>query len=108
MAQAVDTGRVLFVTHPQVVMDPAIAVPEWSLSALGRERMARFAGSSWLERVTAIYSSMAPDSSMAAGAIALSGATAPSAGGSLPHENRQPYLAINYCIALFGVFPPMA
>lgn len=27
------------------------------------------------------------------------------AGGSLPHENRQPYLAINFCIALQGVFP---
>ena len=26
-------------------------------------------------------------------------------GGSQPHENRQPYLAINYCIALYGVFP---
>ena len=27
------------------------------------------------------------------------------AGGSLPHENRQPYLALNFCIALEGVFP---
>ncbi|MFC5742323.1 phage tail protein [Dyella tabacisoli] len=26
-------------------------------------------------------------------------------GGSLPHENDQPYLAINYCIALTGIFP---
>jgi microcystin-dependent protein len=26
-------------------------------------------------------------------------------GGSLPHENRQPYLALNYIIALFGIFP---
>ncbi|WP_266158284.1 phage tail protein [Dyella silvatica] len=26
-------------------------------------------------------------------------------GGSQPHENQQPYLAINYCIALVGVFP---
>jgi microcystin-dependent protein len=28
-----------------------------------------------------------------------------SAGGSLPHENMQPYLALNFCIALFGVYP---
>ena len=28
------------------------------------------------------------------------------AGGSQPHENMQPYLAINFIIALFGVFPP--
>lgn len=27
-------------------------------------------------------------------------------GTSLPHENRQPYLALNFCIALQGVFPP--
>jgi microcystin-dependent protein len=26
-------------------------------------------------------------------------------GGSQPHENRQPYLALNYCIALEGIFP---
>lgn len=27
------------------------------------------------------------------------------AGGSQPHENRQPYLASNFCIALEGIFP---
>ena len=27
------------------------------------------------------------------------------AGGSQPHENRQPYLAINFLIALTGIFP---
>lgn len=27
------------------------------------------------------------------------------AGGSLPHENRQPYLPILYCIAIAGIFP---
>lgn len=26
-------------------------------------------------------------------------------GGSQPHENRQPYLALNFCIALQGLFP---
>ncbi|HYI64424.1 MAG TPA: tail fiber protein [Allosphingosinicella sp.] len=28
------------------------------------------------------------------------------AGGSLPHNNMMPYLALNFCIALQGVFPP--
>jgi microcystin-dependent protein len=32
-------------------------------------------------------------------------ATAP-AGSSLPHNNMQPYLTLNFCIALQGVFPP--
>jgi microcystin-dependent protein len=26
-------------------------------------------------------------------------------GGSLPHNNLQPYVALNYCIAMQGVFP---
>ncbi len=35
----------------------------------------------------------------------LSNAAIAKAGGSLPHENRQPYLVINWCIALQGIFP---
>lgn len=27
------------------------------------------------------------------------------AGGNQPHENRQPYLAVNFCIALQGAYP---
>jgi microcystin-dependent protein len=30
----------------------------------------------------------------------------PPAGGSLPHNNMQPYLTLNFCIALQGIFPP--
>lgn len=26
-------------------------------------------------------------------------------GGSQPHENRSPYLALSYIISLFGIFP---
>jgi len=36
---------------------------------------------------------------MAPNAISISG-------GSLPHNNMQPYLTLNFCIALQGVFPP--
>lgn len=32
------------------------------------------------------------------------GALAP-AGGGLPHNNMQPYLTLNFCIALQGIFP---
>jgi microcystin-dependent protein len=28
------------------------------------------------------------------------------AGGNLPHNNMHPYLVLNFCIALQGVFPP--
>jgi len=29
----------------------------------------------------------------------------PPAGGGLPHNNMMPYLTLNYCIALQGIFP---
>jgi microcystin-dependent protein len=37
--------------------------------------------------------------------VAMSNAAISSAGGSVPHENRQPFLVMNWCIALYGVFP---
>ncbi len=35
----------------------------------------------------------------------LNAATIKPYGGSLPHENRSPYLVLNWCIALIGIFP---
>jgi microcystin-dependent protein len=32
-------------------------------------------------------------------------ATIANSGGSQPHENRQPFLVLNWCIALTGLFP---
>ena len=37
---------------------------------------------------------------------ALAADTVAPRGGSQPHNNMQPYICINYCIALIGVFPP--
>jgi microcystin-dependent protein len=36
---------------------------------------------------------------------AMNPATLSLAGGSLPHNNLQPYLVVMYCIALQGIFP---
>jgi microcystin-dependent protein len=47
---------------------------------------------------TAAYTTVAPGSTMASDAIL-------GAGGDAPHSNLQPFLAINYVISLFGVFP---
>jgi microcystin-dependent protein len=51
-----------------------------------------------------IYSNAAPNQNLAqptvSGTITI-GLT----GGGQPHENRQPYLAVNYIIALQGIFP---
>ena len=38
--------------------------------------------------------------------VAMSPQALAPAGGSLPHNNMQPYLTFNFCIALQGVFPP--
>jgi microcystin-dependent protein len=35
----------------------------------------------------------------------LQPSTISNVGGSQPHENRQPYLVLNWCIALQGIFP---
>lgn len=32
--------------------------------------------------------------------------TVAASGGGLPHNNRPPYLALNFCIAMQGVYPP--
>jgi microcystin-dependent protein len=36
----------------------------------------------------------------------LANGTVIPAGGNLPHNNMQPYLTVNFCIALQGIFPP--
>lgn len=38
--------------------------------------------------------------------VAMSGNALAPAGGDQPHNNMQPYLTLNFCIALQGVFPP--
>jgi len=38
--------------------------------------------------------------------VTLNNATITNTGGSQPHENRQPFLVLNVCIALQGIFPP--
>lgn len=35
----------------------------------------------------------------------LKAGTITNVGGSQPHENRQPYLVMNWCVALVGIFP---
>ncbi len=36
---------------------------------------------------------------------AMSPAIVSNVGGSQPHENRQPFLTLSFCIALLGIFP---
>ncbi|MCK5058268.1 MAG: phage tail protein [Candidatus Aminicenantes bacterium] len=52
------------------------------------------------------YSNAGTNADMDDGTVDASGTlTTSTAGGSQPHANMQPYLVINYCIALVGLFP---
>ncbi len=49
--------RALYVTHPQVAVDPAVPVPQWGLSALGRQRAEAFAARQTVPAGARIFSS---------------------------------------------------
>jgi microcystin-dependent protein len=52
-----------------------------------------------VDTTTTLYSTGAPNVALASGQVA------PVTGGGVPHANIQPYLALNWCISLSGVFP---
>jgi microcystin-dependent protein len=54
-------------------------------------------GATWAASTRNPYAAAA-NTTMAAGALS-------NAGGSQPHDNMPPYLALNFCIALEGIFP---
>jgi microcystin-dependent protein len=57
------------------------------------------AGATWAaESTEKPYSALAPSSQMAAGSLG-------SGGGSQPHDNMLPFLAVSFIISLFGIFP---
>jgi microcystin-dependent protein len=58
-------------------------------------------GAVWAASSLNEYSSNAPGQTMDPAAIG-------SAGGSQPHDNMLPFLAINFIISLFGIFPSQA
>ncbi len=46
-----------YLSHPQVVQDPAIPVPQWGLNATGQARIAALAASGAMQGTQVIYSS---------------------------------------------------
>jgi broad specificity phosphatase PhoE len=50
-------ASIIFLTHPEVVIDPAVPIPQWPLNAVGRERAERFAEMLVGRGVTAVYAS---------------------------------------------------
>jgi broad specificity phosphatase PhoE len=50
-------AKAYFITHPEVVIDPSVPVPDWPLSCKGIRRMTLMLGQPWVGRVRAIFSS---------------------------------------------------
>lgn len=49
--------RIIYISHPEVVIDPEVPVPDWGLTPLGRVRMARLAQGPVLKNITSVWSS---------------------------------------------------
>jgi len=52
----------------------------------------------WAQSTLGQYSSAVPS-------VAMDPSTMTTAGGSQPHDNMMPFLAVNFIISLFGIFP---
>ena len=52
-----------------------------------------------------MYNSSMPDITLGGGSTSAGNVTIGNTGGNLSHENRQPFLTVNYLIALQGIFP---
>jgi broad specificity phosphatase PhoE len=50
-------GPVLYITHPEVTIDPAVPTPQWGLNARGRARAEAFAARGILARGTHFFAS---------------------------------------------------
>lgn len=48
---------VYFISHPEVVVDRAVPVPDWGLSDKGLARLEKMLEQPWLKNITAVFSS---------------------------------------------------
>ncbi len=60
---------------------------------------------SWHEGVSRFYASGGTDGFAAAALVQMNAAAVSNVGGSQAHLNLQPFLTLNFCIALQGIFP---
>jgi len=70
-----------------------------TLTSAGNQLSHAFSGSKTVNYTGNYLSTNAPNTSLSP--LALS-----TQGSSSPHNNMQPYLTLNFCIAMQGVFPP--
>ena len=77
---------------------PAHSHPALAVSTEGNQPGP--AGNVWSASALNAYSATTPDTGHAMSASAIS-----SVGGSQPHENMMPFLAVSFIISLYGIFP---
>ena len=92
-----ETGGETAHTVTQAEMAAHTHVPVGNGTA-GAANLGSVSNNFWADGGKSLYSSAAPNTSM------LPQATNP-VGGSQAHENRSPYLVLNFIIALQGIFP---
>lgn len=80
-------------THQLSSEDPAVGSADTSLPGSTAVLAASTGGFAYRPDATA------QPVPMSAGAVSV-------VGGGQPHNNLQPYLTLNFCIALQGIFPP--
>jgi broad specificity phosphatase PhoE len=61
---------VFFITHPDVAIDPAVAVPDWPLNGRGQQRMRAITGWPWARNVGRIFASSERKAGDGAGILA--------------------------------------
>jgi microcystin-dependent protein len=69
-----------------------------TLASTGGPTVSSPAGASWASNTG--FSPYGTTADLAMSPLAIT-----NVGGSQPHENRSPFLTLNFCIALIGVFP---
>lgn len=90
---------IYFLTHPDVIIDPAVPVPRWPLSERGRTRMTHLLTEAWPGDLSAIYCSteqkaldgaqiLAAHLDIGYQAVAELGEIDRSATGYLPHDEH--------------------
>jgi microcystin-dependent protein len=85
-------------THPHT-----FSINSCVASASANASVASPAGAYWANDGKTAYSTPDPNNPINTGAMHPS--TVSNVGGSQPHNNMQPYLVLNFCIALQGIFP---
>jgi microcystin-dependent protein len=103
IGQTMGTTTVTLTTAQTPAHNHSITVQEFPSGGDHTLRTARPNTNSWLSQSAPgglWYDKASPNLN-----AAFSQQTLSPVGGSQPHENMQPYLALNFCICLYGVYP---